>query len=540
MGHTSGSEAPGPDHETVGGRYRLVTLTATAPAGPVWLGHDDLLDRWVAVQQIDPPAGASSGEILTMQLDTMRDAQALTRLDHPGIVGVSDVIWSPDRCWMVLEYVTSRPLSDLVRQEGPLDDRSAAWVGLSALRSLSAAHRVGVLHGGLTPAVVLLVDNGRIMLTGFAVAAAGAGEAAAAAQFIAPEQRRTRQRSAEADLWSLGAILRAVRGGPEPAEDPQPVGPHPVKRPGRLDPVIDGLLVEDPARRLTAWQAEQALAAIIERAVGVSSVPPLAGQPALGAASPSAPDHPAPPPARALGSPAGSADAARPSWPPDRIGSRVRRIRRRIGVAAVAVLLVAGIAAALTVRDVISPQTTPDNGRSGVPAPARAICGDPPTGGEPLTPVPAEQPSALPDGWVRHGESAFQAVLPAGWLRFADGGAVCFRDPDGDRTFGVDTTVPTTRQPLGYWQAAERSAIGGGTLPGYAKISMRTVDLRDGGADWEYTWSPPSGGRQQVRRLLLRTDAERASVLQWTGRADQWAAGEGDRNLMITSFTRIR
>ncbi|MFD0428646.1 hypothetical protein ACFQ60_13930 [Streptomyces zhihengii] len=107
-------------------------------------------------------------------------------------------------------------------------------------------------HLDVKPGNVLIANDGRILVTGFGMAAA-AGTAgslgpSAAAAADAP--------GAESDLWSLGALLFTAVEGRYPAGD----GPAVAGRAGpALAPVIEGLLRQDPAERMTAAEAEHRL-----------------------------------------------------------------------------------------------------------------------------------------------------------------------------------------------------------------------------------------------------------------------------------------
>ncbi|HEU4348655.1 MAG TPA: protein kinase, partial [Actinoplanes sp.] len=173
-------------HDVVGGRYRL--RESLGGSRVVWRAHDDLLDREVAVREVGTPPGSTSSEILDRQLATMLEALAAGAVDHPGIVPVLDVVWRPDRCWIVMAYVPGRSLREAVEADGPLDRRTAAATGLALLGALRAAHAAGLAHGDVRPGTVLLADDGRVLLTDFGLGGTGgsaAGDVLALASTIA-------------------------------------------------------------------------------------------------------------------------------------------------------------------------------------------------------------------------------------------------------------------------------------------------------------------------------------------------------------------
>jgi len=273
--------------DLVGGRYRLLEIIGAGGMGRVWLADDELLRRRVAVKEIGTPAGVGPARLLDAQLTTIREARAAARLDHPGVVGIYDVVRSPDRSWIIMEYVESRSLDAVVREDGPLPHREAARIGLGVLVALRAAHRAGVLHRDVKPHNVLLATDGRVVLTDFGLAKIkgtenGSEPLMASPYFVAPERLRGDDAGEAADLWSLGATLYAAVEGQAPFQRATIIGsltvmmtqpPDPARLPGPLTPIIDGLLAKEPADRMTADDAQSQLQWVADHAVGIVPMP---------------------------------------------------------------------------------------------------------------------------------------------------------------------------------------------------------------------------------------------------------------------------
>ncbi|MEU8612895.1 serine/threonine-protein kinase [Actinoplanes sp. NPDC048791] len=267
--------------ELIAGRYRLLEIIGAGGMGRVWLADDELLRRRVAVKEIATPVDVSAAQMLDAQLTTMREARAAARLEHPGVVGVYDVVWRPDRSWIVMEYVESRSL-DAVLREGPLPHREAARIGVGVLAALRAAHASGVLHRDVKPHNVLLATDGRVVLTDFGLAKIrgveqGAEPLLGSPYFVAPERLRGDEAGEAADLWSLGATLYAAVEGQAPFQRSTTTAsltalltepPDPARFPGPLNPIIERLLHKDPAQRLPAADAQARLQRVADRAVG--------------------------------------------------------------------------------------------------------------------------------------------------------------------------------------------------------------------------------------------------------------------------------
>lgn len=463
--------------DLVNDRYRLRDLIGVGGMGRVFLATDELLDRPVAIK-----------EIAFFSAAVMREARAAARLDHPGVVRVYDVIREADRCWIVMEYVPSHSL----HQAAPVTHREAARIGLGVLRALRAAHAAGVLHGDVKPHNVLLADDGRVMLTDFGLAtvdSSGPDPAVGSPQYLAPERIRGEAPGPATDLWSLGVTLHAAVEGGSPFARETALGsmhavltgpPDAPSRPGPLTPVIARLLAAEPADRLTAAEAEPLLHRVAERTMGVFPVPPTARQ-------------------------------------------RLTR-STRISVAVAAVLL-AGTAGTALARDAVVTEPPPAAVR---PA---DICDDEVVAGSYLD--PAAPRGQTPPGWVWHEDPlGFGLALPPGWTSASDGSAVCFRDPGSVRSLRVRRAGSTPADPVVRWQQAESAALAGGELPGYRAGGIRALDLKAGGADWRYSWQPPSGPRLEERRILLDLGAGRSYTLRWT-------AADGDRTIPDLIVARL-
>ena len=108
------------------------------------------------------PPGLAQDELDELRQRTVRDARTAARLRHAGIVAVYDVVEQDGGPWVVMEFVPSESLDQVLRSRGPLTPEDAARVGLRILEALEAGNAAGVRHGDLTPANVLLGEDGRV------------------------------------------------------------------------------------------------------------------------------------------------------------------------------------------------------------------------------------------------------------------------------------------------------------------------------------------------------------------------------------------
>jgi eukaryotic-like serine/threonine-protein kinase len=261
------------------GRYRLGDVLGRGGMGTVWRAEDETLGRTVAVKELRFPSNIDEDEKRRLITRTLREAKAIARIRNNSAVTVFDVVEEDDRPWIVMELVEGKSLAEVIREDGVLEPRRAAEVGLAILDVLRSAHREGILHRDVKPSNVLIAEDGRVVLTDFGIAQVegdpsitSTGMLVGAPSYISPERARGHKPGPAADLWSLGGLLYAsVEGSPpydkgsaiatltavmtEPLEEPKNAGP--------LRDVIYGLLTKDPERRLDDAGARAMLNAVI-------------------------------------------------------------------------------------------------------------------------------------------------------------------------------------------------------------------------------------------------------------------------------------
>ncbi|GAA4934060.1 hypothetical protein GCM10023224_13190 [Streptomonospora halophila] len=261
-------------------RYRLIEPIGHGGMGTVWRAADGLLHREVAIKEMraSPELAPEKREELLAR--TMREARICAGLStHPGIVTIHDVIQEDERPWIVMELVSGRGLDRVVAEEGPLPPRRTAEIGRQLFAALDTAHRHGVVHRDVKPANVMLLPDGRAMLSDFGIAVSDSedkltltGRLPGSPGYVAPERLRHGVKSPAADVWSLGATLYfAVEGRSAferatnasrltaPLEDP----PDPPQRAGALRPVLNGMLQPDPDHRLGDGDLDSALERVV-------------------------------------------------------------------------------------------------------------------------------------------------------------------------------------------------------------------------------------------------------------------------------------
>jgi serine/threonine protein kinase len=202
-------------------RYRLMRRLGAGAFGTVWMGHDERLDREVAVK-IVPRERIVGGRF-------EREARAAARLAHPGIVTLYEAAVDDEGAYLVSELVRGATLHSLL-DEGRLSDRDIVAIGISLCDALSHAHGQGVVHRDVKPSNILVPERPSshahpAKLTDFGVARVlggdsltRTGDVIGTAAYMAPEQAEGREAGPPADLYALALVVYEALTGVNPIQ----------------------------------------------------------------------------------------------------------------------------------------------------------------------------------------------------------------------------------------------------------------------------------------------------------------------------------
>ncbi|MFE3034532.1 protein kinase [Streptomyces canus] len=565
------------------GRYRLADPIGKGGMGRVWRAHDEVLHRAVAIKELTAALYVSESDQAVLLARTRAEARAAARINHSAVVTVHDVLDHDGRPWIVMELVEGRSLADAVKEDGRIEAREAARIGMWVLRALRAAHSAGVLHRDVKPGNVLLARDGRVLLTDFGIAQiegdttiTRTGEVVGSVDYLAPERVRGADPGPSADLWALGATLYTAVEGRSPFRRTTPLTtmqavvdeePAEPRNAGPLGPVIAALLHKDPAVRPDAAEAEQMLAEAAEgrrpsaaqayvptqyggsrQEPGSHSGPhgglrtpgtgtPVTGTPVGGTSYPSAsgPSYPSAtgpsyPSATGPSYSSGSGPTYHSGAPypqavaPTTIGpvppAAAPPRRRRLRSAVLGVAL----AAIVSAGTVVALQKW-DEGRGQGEA----------SGSSSVSPsaTPTGSKGEAQDGWKRYNDPVgFSVSLPKGWERSvfgtpADGLTQIDYSPDKGKHFlrvATDTS-PDFDDPLLHQRDLEKQIDG---LKDYYRVEMVENTYRDRpGARWEYTWTALAkdidfpGPRRAVEETYMSRDGVEYAIYM-SAPAESW------------------
>lgn len=438
--------------------------------GAVWRAEDTLLERDVAVKEIEFPAALTSDEAEAMKARAMREARSAGGLASPNVVTIFDVVQEADHGYIVMEFVEAPTLAEVIAREGPLPVDRAARIGLEVLAALQAAHAKGIVHRDVKPANVMIPETGRAKLADFGIASVkddpkitATGLVLGSPQFMAPEQASGTTTGPETDLWALGATLYYAVEGELPFDRGETIptlaavvhdAPRPMTRAGRLRPTIDALLSKDPKARPDAD-------ALWTRLEGIATMP--SDSPAAIASGPDrVPPAVRPEPAPSSGLPGG------------------RRLSGLL-IGALVILAVAGAVGFALTRDGADraggEQTAGDRPDQGG---GRADRGPEPSAGD----VPASWETYTDEG------AGYTISHPPGWDIVASGDTqLDIRHPSNGSYLRVGWRSPPGPSAIGAWESLSDDFAASHDDYEEIRIEETTFKGSDNAAIWEFTYS---------------------------------------------------
>lgn len=219
--------APDPLVGSTVGAYEVLAAVGAGGMGQVYRARHRRLGRTVALKVL-PPGSIDDAE---RRRRFVEEARSASKLDHPNIVTVHDLVSEDGRDILVMEYVDGPTLAEVIPAEGLPLERALRYARQMA-SALAAAHRAGIVHRDLKPGNVMiaagdqakLMDFGLAKLTGAGADPEGAtataltrfGAVLGTVFYMSPEQAQGEPIDPRSDIFSFGAVLYEMLAGRRP------------------------------------------------------------------------------------------------------------------------------------------------------------------------------------------------------------------------------------------------------------------------------------------------------------------------------------
>jgi serine/threonine-protein kinase len=215
------------DQSIVNRRYRIDRLLGEGGMAEVYLGHDLVLQRPVAIKKLRPQYARDP----SFRARFEREAQAAASFTHPNIIDIYDVGEEHGTPYIVMEYVPGDDLAHIIAAEGPFDPDDVAALIEQVAAALDYAHQRGFVHRDIKPHNILVDNAGLAKVVDFGIAKGvgdsdltEAGTGLGTVHYISPEQASGLMATPSSDTYSLGVIAYEMLTGQLPFDADTPVG----------------------------------------------------------------------------------------------------------------------------------------------------------------------------------------------------------------------------------------------------------------------------------------------------------------------------
>ncbi|WP_084544674.1 serine/threonine-protein kinase [Derxia gummosa] len=260
---------PLPDVMTIG-RFRIERALGVGSMGTVYLAHDPVLHRALAIKTLSVHLAPAEARVFEDSL--LNEARAVARLNHPHIITVYDAGRSDGVPYIAMERLDGQELKQRLQRDTPMPLREFLELFTRVADALDYAHRHGIVHRDIKPANIFLTTKSGPKVLDFGIAQAaslgqpvaqrGRGALVGTPNYMSPELIQGRPLDGRSDVFSLGVVMYEVLTGRLPFsgrtldELTQNIVGAPIAPPQTLNPEVPIEIAAIVSRAL-ARQPEQ-------------------------------------------------------------------------------------------------------------------------------------------------------------------------------------------------------------------------------------------------------------------------------------------